>query len=153
MIGSRNMLYVYRNYEEFNRYFDLSEKIEKKFYSFVFIETKELIESEQDCIIDITGLVEYLNANRGDLFAAINNFSNLDEENTVIVAERSANLALELFPTIFEGMEFIFERENSDNIEDRKEYNSVERKVLYYYKNREELSEIEENGKIVSINN
>ena len=76
MIGSRNMLYVYRNYEEFNRYFDLSEKIGKKFYSFVFIETKELIESKQDCIIDITGLVEYLNANRGDLFAAINNCSN-----------------------------------------------------------------------------
>ena len=69
------------------------------------------------------------------------------------MAERSANLALELFPTIFEGMEFIFERENSDNIEDIKEYNSVERKVLYYYKNREELSEIEANGKIVSINN
>ena len=153
MIDSRNTLYVYRNYEEFNQYFDLSEKSGKRFYTFAFAETKELIESEQDCIIDITGLVEYLNANRRDLFAAINNFSDLYEDNTVIVAERSANLALELFPTIFSGMEFIFERENSDNVENIKVYKSIERKILYYYKNREELSEIEEDGKIVSVNN
>lgn len=153
MIGSRNTLYVYRNYEEFNQYFDLSEKSGKKFYPFVFAETKELIETEQDCIIDITGLVEYLNANRRDLYPAINNFSDLYEDNTIIVAERSANSALEMFPTVFSGMEFIFEMENSDDVENIKEYNPIDRKVLYYYKNREELSEIEADGKIVSVNN
>lgn len=121
----RNNLYFYRTKDEFDKYF---EENNKNIVSFKFIETKELIESSSDNIIDITSVIASIDALPSNIYSVFLNLENLDSNNKIIVSKKWADKALEFFPTIFAEAIPIFEE-----VEERKILFSKNNRILYYY--------------------
>lgn len=142
----RNNLYFYRTKDEFDKYF---EENNKNIVSFKFIETKELIESGSDNIIDITSVIASIDALPSNIYSVFLNLENLDSNNKIIVSQKWTDKALEFFPTIFDEAVPIFEE-----VEERKIMYSKNNRTLYYYsKNQfDSLKEFCNEEKIILTN-
>ena len=81
----------------------------REIFPFKFVETKELLECDTSCCIDITALVYLLQTNKTDLYAAQMNLEKMDEGTVIIVKESVADYALELFPFLFFDYKDFFE--------------------------------------------
>ena len=76
-------------------------QVSRDIFPFKFVETKELLEYDTSCCIDITALVYFLQTNKTDLYVAQMNLENMDENTIIIVEESVVDYALELFPFLF----------------------------------------------------
>ena len=121
----RNNLYFYRTKEEFDAYF---EENNNNIVSFKFVETKDLIESSANNIIDITSVIASIDAMPSNIYSVFLNLENLDSNNKIIVSQKWTDKALEFFPTIFDEAIPIFEE-----VEERKILFSKNNRILYYY--------------------
>lgn len=135
---SRNILYTYRNREEFERLYDELSSQDHELYPFMYQETKTLIDENSDLTIDISLMVESVRVNRHDRFAAQYNLIGLDNDNRVVIQEELADLALNFFSLIFNTVEPLYERIENNTLPPA----ITERKILYTYKNAAQLDQI-----------
>jgi len=109
----RNKLYYYRNKDEFDKFYNESQK---KILPFEFVETKKIIEDESDNIIDITNMVAYTDTNQANIYSAIINLRDLDDRNQIIINKDWYEKALYFFPTVFDEALPLFDNEISNEI-------------------------------------
>lgn len=121
----RNKLYYYRNKEEFDRFYNASEK---KIISFVFSENNMAVNEEADNIIDITNMVAFTNINQANIYPAIINLENLDNKTQIIINKDWYDKALYYFPTIFEEALPLYDIETSNEVC----LNSSKIRLFYY---------------------
>lgn len=131
----RNILYTYRNREEFERLYNELSSQGQKLHPFIYQETKTLIEENSDLTIDISLMVEAVRVNRHDRFAAHYNLIGLDNDNRVVIQEELADLALTLFSLIFKAVKPLYKYVENDTVPPA----VTERKTLYTYKNTAQL--------------
>lgn len=113
----------------------------REIFPFKFVETKELLEYDTSCCIDITALVYFLQTNKADLYAAQMNLEKMDEDTVIIVEESVADYALELFPFLFFDYKDFFEKSAEIEKADIATLAcSCERRRLYKYNNADELN-------------
>ncbi len=141
----RSKLYYYRDKNEFDRFYNESDK---KIVPFEFVETKKIIEEESGYIIDITNMVSFTDSNQSNIYSAIINLKDLDETNQIIINKDWSEKALYLFPTIFEQAVPIFDEEITKEIC----LESFKRTLWYYNESQYEslLKHIEENKIIIT---
>lgn len=109
----RNKLYYYRNKDEFDKFYNDSQK---KILTFEFVETKRIIEDELNNVIDITNMVAYTDTNQANIYSAIVNLRELDDRNQLIINKDWYEKALYYFPTIFNEAIPLFDVETSNEI-------------------------------------
>ncbi len=132
-------LYAYRNTDELRK---IQQKHEV--YDFIFGETKDLLEYDSNCCIDITSLIYYLKAKQEDLLPARVNFNDISEETIVIVDEKLIEDALHYFPNLFGNYDHFFndvEEEKSKKIEEYK-FQPIKREIAYTYNDLEDINVI-----------
>lgn len=132
----RNILYTYRNPEEFERLYDELYSQGDELHPFMYQETKTLIEENSDLTIDISLMVDSVKVNRHDRFAAQYNLIGLNNDNRIVIQEELAGIALTIFPLIFNAVEPLYECVDNDTVP------PAERKTLYTYKNAAHLDQI-----------
>lgn len=131
-------LYTYRNIDELR----LIEK-EHDIYPFIFEETKKRIESVPNSYIDITALTYNLQFNKGNIQPVYFNLSCMTDDTRIIIKYCIANDALEMFPLLFEKCQPMFEKDNSDNLENETiEYKNFQRKKIYKYNDTSDIEQI-----------
>lgn len=89
-------LYTYKNVTELREI-----QHEKNVIPFIFVETLELLEEEQDICIDITSLIYFLRTNKDNIYSANINLREINEESIIIIEYGLAESAIEFFPHIF----------------------------------------------------
>lgn len=142
----RFTLYTYENNEEFNKiYADLETKGERV-HSFIYQDTGDLLECEEEVTIDISALVENIRQNPMARQPAIENFKDIHEACTIIIRSDLSDDALLYFNLIFDDIEPLYEK-SGINVEDIIPF---KRKILYVYKDGLQLEKIisfaDENG-------
>lgn len=134
---SRNILYTYRGREEFERLYNELLSQDNELHSFIYQETKNLIEENSNIHVDITLMVESVSINKNDRLPAQNNLINLDSHNRVVIREELADLALSLFPFVFYTSEPLYESTNTPST-----IEAIRRKTIYTYRNSAQLNRI-----------
>ncbi len=129
-------LYTYRNLEELRKI-----QAEREVYTFVFADTKDLLDVSPDVCIDISALIYYLQANKNNIQPVYANFSEMTEDTRVIINELLAETALEMLPFLFSGSKNYFECEEKEEKETPK-YQPYNRQKVYRYDTPEELDKI-----------
>lgn len=142
----RNKLYYYRNKDEFDKFYNESQK---KIIPFEFVETKRLVEDESDNIIDITNMVAYTDTNQANIYSAIINLRDLDDRNQIIINKDWYEKALYFFPTVFDEALPLFDNEISHEIC----LKSSEFILFYYNDNQyDDLLQYAQQNKIIVTN-
>lgn len=142
----RNKLYYYRNKDEFDKFYNESQK---KILPFEFVETKRIVEDESDNIIDITNMVAYTDTNQANIYSAIINLRDLDDRNQVIINKDWYEKALYFFPTVFDEVLPLFDNEISHEIC----LKSSEFILFYYNDNQyDDLLQYAQQNKIIVTN-
>jgi len=132
----RNILYTYRNLEEFNRLYETLLARDKIIHPFIFKTTMDLLENESDITIDISILTEYIVSNKQDRYSALFNLQNLNANNHIIIQIDLAEEALKQFPSIFSNAKPLFD----EVIVMKDDLVSVfPRKTIFTYKNIAQL--------------
>lgn len=142
---SRFILYTYENVEEFNLFYKHLENEGKSIHNFIFQDTQLLLENEPEVTIDISALVKYLKSNPVDEYPANLNFKPLDDTSKVIISSKLADLAMEIFCTIFKDVKPLFDDISSKNRDSQDPENNLipfRRRVLYTYENGFQLDNI-----------
>lgn len=142
----RNKLYYYRNKDEFDKFYNESQK---KILPFEFVETKKIIEDESDNIIDITNMVAYTDTNQANIYSAIINLRDLDDRNQIIINKDWYEKALYFFPTVFDEALPLFDNEISNEI-----CLKFSEFTLFYYNDNQydDLLQYAEQNKIIVTN-
>lgn len=100
-------LYTYKNVNELREI-----QHEKEVFPFIFRETLEHSEEEQDICIDITSLIYFLRTNKDNIYSAYINLREINEESTIIIEYGLAESAIEFFPHLFSNhVPFLEEKE------------------------------------------
>ena len=142
----RNKLYYYRNKDEFDKFYNESQK---KILPFEFVETKRIVEDESDNIIDITNMVAYTDTNQANIYSAIINLRDLDDRNQIIINKDWYEKALYFFPTVFDEALPLFDNEISHEIC----LKSSEFILFYYNDNQyDDLVQYAQQNKIIVTN-
>ena len=142
----RNKLYYYRNKDEFDKFYNESQK---KILPFEFVETKRIVEDESDNIIDITNMVAYTDTNQANIYSAIINLRDLDDRNQIIINKDWYEKALYFFPTVFDEALPLFDNEISHEIC----LKSSEFILFYYNDNQyDDLLQYAQQNKIIVTN-
>jgi len=132
---SKNILYTYRNNNELRNYQQQLEKADKYVYSFIIAENEKLLNDTDNIVIDITSVVLFLNANMGNRLSAEVTLHNLDDDVTVIIQSSYADIALSIFPYIFDTIEPLFDEQKNEII-----IKAIERKSVFTYTDSNALS-------------
>ena len=133
-------LYTYRDLEELRKIQD-----EREVYTFMFADTKDLLDVSPDVCIDISALIYFLQSNKNNIQPVYVNFSEMTEDTRVIINESQANVALDLLPFLFSERKNYFEQEETENEEDKPiELKTYGRQKVYRYNTSEELDKIVE---------
>ena len=107
-------LYTYRDLEELRKIQD-----EREVYTFMFADTKDLLDVSPDVCIDISALIYFLQSNKNNIQPVYVNFSEMTEDTRVIINESQADVALDLLPFLFSERKNYFEQEETENEEDK----------------------------------
>ena len=133
-------LYTYRDLEELRKIQD-----EREVYTFMFADTKDLLDVSPDVCIDISALIYFLQSNKNNIQPVYVNFSEMTEDTRVIINESQADVALDLLPFLFSERKNYFEQEETENEEDKPiEFKTYGRQKVYRYNTSEELDKIVE---------
>jgi len=100
------LLYTYRDLEELRKI-----QNEREVYTFMYADTKELLDVSSDVCIDISALIYFLQTNKNSIQPVYVNFSEMTEDTRVIIHESQADVALELLPFLFSGSKNYFDQE------------------------------------------
>ncbi|MCI9586174.1 MAG: ATP-dependent Clp protease ATP-binding subunit, partial [Bacilli bacterium] len=142
----RNKLYYYRNKKEFDKFY---QENNQEILIFEFIESKKVIEEGTQNIIDITNMVAFVDTNQANIYSALINLQNLNDETQIIINKDWYEKALYFFPTIFDEAVPLFDAESSNKIC----LNSFRRDIFYYNDNQyDDLLKYTEQHKIVLTN-
>ncbi|MFZ5944449.1 MAG: AAA family ATPase [Bacillota bacterium] len=131
-------LYTYKDINEFRQ-------IQKDFeiYPFIFAETKDLLESEPDSVIDISALIYLLRVNKDNCYSARINLREMTEDTRIIVHESLADDAIFFFPDLFSSHESFFKNNDaSDDAEKSAIVSLLTRQSIYVYYNSNDLAKI-----------
>jgi hypothetical protein len=137
---SRFTLYTYEDVDEFERFCSELEDEGKCIHNFIFEETGELLKYDDEVVIDISGIVENVEAVPANINPVIYNFKDLDESSKVIVRSKLANKAMEYFYVVFEDSKPLYEK--TDAIDPEDIFIPFKRRILYTYKNSIQLDSI-----------
>lgn len=140
-------LYTYKDINEFR-------KIQKEFevYPFIFAETKELLESEPNSVIDISALIYYLRVNKENCYPARLNLREMTEETKIILEESLAADAVFFFPDLFSSYEPFYKNNGASNdIEKFAIATLLTRQPIYVYYNTTDLTKIIEYANVRNI--
>ena len=129
-------LYTYRNLEELRKI-----QGEREVYTFVFADTKDLLDASPNVCIDISALIYYLQTNKNNIQPVYVNFSEMTDDTRGIINESLAEIALEMLPFLFSESKNYFECEEKEETA-TPEYQPYNRQKVYRYNTPEELDEI-----------
>lgn len=133
-----NPIYTYRSINELRK---IQE--EREVLPFVFGETKEIIDQDPNVCVDLTALAFFVESNRGNIQPVYINFENMDTSTTVIASIEAANIALGLFPFLFNEIQPYWRDEETDYAQDAKiECPVFHRKTLYRYGRASDLEQL-----------
>lgn len=133
----KRILFTYLDIQELRKYESQLAAEGKIIYSFIVAENYKLLDDAEDIAIDITTVVQFLNTESGNRLSAEMELDKLDAECVIIIQEKYADVALEMFPYIFEDIQPLFEKE----VETIKLPES-KRMSLYSYANNKQLAQI-----------
>ena len=138
------LLYTYRDLEELRKI-----QNEREVYTFVYADTKELLDVSSDVCIDISALIYFLQTNKNSIQPVYVNFSEMTEDTRVIIHESQADVALELLPFLFSGSKNYFDQEEETATVEEKplEFQPYGRQKVYRYNTSDELDKIVEYAK------
>lgn len=135
---SSSVLYAYSSISEVK-----AIAVDRSIYSFVFQETKELLERNPNIVLDITSLIYYLQANPRDSLPAYVNLKEMTDETLVVVKSELADEALEIFYMLFESVKFLTAiEEKTDNASIQTGINPIKRKSLYVYSGNQDVEKL-----------
>ncbi|OBR91426.1 chaperone protein ClpB [Clostridium ragsdalei P11] len=129
---NKKVLLTYSNLDELRKY----EK-EIEIYSFILAENKGILNSIENAAIDITTIVIFLSANNGNVLSAEMSLYNLDDSCVAIVRESYAEIAINMFPYVFNKVKPIYEKKLKIN-----KTAITKRSHFYTYKNEKYLKQI-----------
>lgn len=134
-----HILFTYRNLAELRKI-----QNEREVFTFVFGNTKNMIDACPEVCIDISALVYYLQENKSNIFPAYNNFLNMTEDTIIIAEETIANGALTLLPFLLSDAETYFVEEQGEGSAQKivQSYKPYSRQKIYRYNTAEDLSQI-----------
>lgn len=137
-------LYTYRNIKELRKI-----QQEREIIPFIFIETKDELESDPDICIDISALIYYLRVEKNNRYPAYINLREMTDKTVIIVEESLANDVFSFWPYLFSDSEPFFEPTDSNQFENEKNTSSAEyiRQPIYTYNNVDDLNIIIEYAK------
>lgn len=132
-------LYTYRDVSEFRR---IQE--EREVFPFVFAETSKQLDNNDDICIDISSLMHYLLMNKNDIYPAYLNLRKITNDTVIIINEKIADSALEIFPYLFSDCEEYFMEAVTSDEEKKTELiiHNPKRRFIYKYNNADDLGEI-----------
>jgi hypothetical protein len=142
----RFTLYTYRDIKELRKI-----QTENEVFSFIYVETLKLLEENPDIFLDISTLIHFLNVNKSDRLAAINNLKEMTDETTVIVEESLADEAITIFPFLFSSFEPFFELVNESDAEKSDIDTRYIRQPIYTYNNADDLQAVIEYANLKHI--
>lgn len=131
-------IYTYRNINELRHI-----QQEYDVYPFIFAETKELLESESNSIVDISALIYLLRVNKDNCYSARINLREMTEDTKIILEESLAADAVIFFPDLFSSYESFYK--NNDIVNDFEKSAIVPlyiRQPIYVYYNTTDLTKI-----------
>ncbi len=133
------ILYTYRNLSELR-----TIQKERDVYPFVFAETIKQLENDDEICIDISALVYFLLVVKSDIQAAYLNLRKITSNTLIIVNEKIADSALELFPLLFSDFKEYFDNENplTEDTEANLIVQNTKRRFIYKYNNAKDLDKI-----------
>lgn len=133
------ILYTYRNLSELR-----TIQKERDVYPFVFAETIKQLERDDEICIDISALVYFLLVAKNDIQAAYLNLRRITSNTLVIVNEKIADSALELFPLLFSDFKEYFDNEkpSTEYTEANLIVQNAKRRFIYKYNNAKDLDKI-----------
>lgn len=136
---SEYILYTYRGLPELRRI-----QNERKVYRFVFQDTLSNLEQNDEICIDISALTYYLLAKNNDIYPAYMNLSAITEKTIIIVDEKIANAALEIFSLVFSSYKEYYKKEEKTDGETDAPLlvQNIQRRTIYKYNNAKELDKI-----------
>lgn len=131
-------IYTYRDISELRK---IQE--EQEVFPFVFAQTKEIIDNDPNVCIDLTALVFFVESNRSNIQPVYINFENIDTNTKVIVSIDAAEIALKLFPLLFDEIQPYFTDEEADSVQDKRfSFTAPQRKTLYRYRKSDDLEQL-----------
>lgn len=134
----QHVLFTYRNLEELRRI-----QIEREVFTFVFAETKEMIDTCPAVCIDISALVYYLESSKNNIQPVYINFEGMTKDTIIIAEETISKTALELLPFLISDTSSYFPKEDKSPKE--KVLSALEpypRQSIYKYNNSIDLEHI-----------
>lgn len=133
-------LYTYRDLDELRKI-----QNEREVYTFIFADTKDLLDVSPDVCIDISALIYFLQSNKNNIQPVYVNFSEMTEDTRVIINESQADVALDLLPFLFSERKNYFDQEETESEEDKPiDFKTYGRQKVYRYNTSEELDKIVE---------
>jgi hypothetical protein len=122
-------------------------------YSFIFAETKDLLESEPDSVIDISALIYLLRVNKDNCYSARINLREMTEDTRIIVHESLADDAIFFFPDLFSSYEPFYNNNDTSNNDVEKSTIAMllTRQPIYVYYNTTDLTKIIEYANVRNI--
>ena len=131
-------LFTYRNLEELRK---IQE--EREVFTFMFVETKEMIDICPEVCIDISALVYYLQSNKNNIQPVYINFEGMTEDTIIIAEETISESALELLPFLISDIGSYFPEEDmSPKQEVLPHFKPYLRQKIYKYNNAADLDHI-----------
>lgn len=131
-------LFTYRNLEELRK---IQE--EREVFTFMFVETKEMIDTCPEVCIDISALVYYLQSNKNNIQLVYINFEGMTEDTIIIAEETISESALELLPFLISDIGSYFPEEDmSPKQEVLPHFKPYLRQKIYKYNNAADLDHI-----------
>lgn len=88
---------------------------EREVFSFIFGDTKSMLERDPEVCIDISTLIYHLQDTKSNIHAAHVNLTEMTIDTTVIINAELVNSALELLPFLFSGFERYYDLEYEED--------------------------------------
>jgi len=132
-------LYTYKNVSELRKI-----QQEKEVFSFVFVETKDKLETNPSLCIDISSLICLLRVNRENRYSAYINLREMTDETIIIAEESLAEDVLLFLPNLFSSYAPFFEILEQTQLEHVSPA-TVEghiRQPVYIYNNADDLNAV-----------
>ncbi len=129
-------IYTYRDLSELRK---IQE--EREVYPFVFSETLQQLEEDDEICIDISTLIYYLLTEKNNIYPAYINLRSITDKTTIVINERIANNALELFPLLFSDCKEYYDKKESFS-DTKATARNAKKRFIYKYNNIKDLDRI-----------
>ncbi len=134
----QHTLLTYRNLEELRKI-----QKEREVFTFMFAETKQMIDACPKVCIDISALVYYLQSNKSNIQPVYINFEGMTDGTIIIAKEIISESALELLPFLISDTKSYFQEEDKNSKREvLPHFKLYPRQNIYKYNNSTDLEYI-----------